>query len=543
MWGSVLYGIMLFFFNGLSILLSDDYSGSYYRNLLSGEQMLVSMLMAIVVPSVVALLVFRYVHSGSQAIFTYSLPVTRGAGFVSAMLGALTLMLVPVAVNGLLLLVISKSGYGWYMSVADCFAWMGYNAMGLFMMFSCAAFAVSITGNAFSGIVINILLHSFLAIGVMAGSTMAEAFLHGFSYDNTLAEAIADNNFTVVLVGFSNRYFRDNLTVWDFVLYLGASALLLAASYVLFVKRKAETASEVAGFRCLNGIFKYTLTFLTALLAFGIFSHFIFKNPFGFAVIIFILSLIAYVVSEMLIRKTLNVFGAWKGYVCFCAVFGLMVIFFSCTSFFGYETRLPQKNETESVKVYPDHMPPGNLVDSEECIADVLDIHAELIAERHSHIVNPVFDRYGFDYSRINVKYRLKNGSFFNRTYYVERSKLCEIMDRLYASEAFRKNSEYVLWDDKDIKSVSLGSSTDFEQEKELLGVLRADTLAMSYGELHPDYDMETLCTVFVEYTYKYYDENEDMMRSDIGQGYIYITENYVKTTAWLRENGYLPEV
>ena len=109
-WGSVLYFILLFLSTGIMIILNEDpqhayNTGIYGRaaKLLAGEYMIIPMLMSIVVPTIVGLMVFRFIHSKKTSIFVHSLPVKKKANYISSVLAALTLMAAPVILNTVIL--------------------------------------------------------------------------------------------------------------------------------------------------------------------------------------------------------------------------------------------------------------------------------------------------------------------------------------------------------------------------------------------------------------------------------------------------------
>ena len=171
-WGSVLYFAMLFICTSLSMFLNtprnfEHIPYDHYQNnplILRSSYFTSPILMSIVVPTVVALFVFRFIHSKNQSVFTHSLPVSRKANFISSILASFTLMFAPVIVNGIILMLMSAFGFGQYFTVYDCFLWIGYNMLGIFMMFSVAVLASCLTGNSFAMVGINILIHAFLFI-------------------------------------------------------------------------------------------------------------------------------------------------------------------------------------------------------------------------------------------------------------------------------------------------------------------------------------------------------------------------------------------
>lgn len=100
-WGSFIYFAMLFFSVPFVFMINEpDITSSAYMQsrfvLLESTYIMVPILMAYTVPTVVALLIFNYVHSPGQGIFTHSIPVTRAQNYISGILAAFTLMFLPL---------------------------------------------------------------------------------------------------------------------------------------------------------------------------------------------------------------------------------------------------------------------------------------------------------------------------------------------------------------------------------------------------------------------------------------------------------------
>ena len=85
-WGSFLYFIILFFSVPFVLMTespSEVYESFSLRNyqvgglILKNSFMVIPYLMAMIVPSIVALLIFLNVHSSKQGVFTHYIPVTR----------------------------------------------------------------------------------------------------------------------------------------------------------------------------------------------------------------------------------------------------------------------------------------------------------------------------------------------------------------------------------------------------------------------------------------------------------------------------------
>ncbi|MBQ3573980.1 MAG: hypothetical protein IJA16_05220, partial [Clostridia bacterium] len=132
LWGSVLYGILLFMMTSLTVLLAVDKSNLGYSMakrgvalILDGHYLILPVITALFVPTVVALLVYRFVHSKKTSIFVHSLPVSRTANYISTLMAAFTLMAAPIILNGIILMILSLSGYGPFFDINSCLVWTG----------------------------------------------------------------------------------------------------------------------------------------------------------------------------------------------------------------------------------------------------------------------------------------------------------------------------------------------------------------------------------------------------------------------------------
>ena len=134
-WGSFLYFVMLFLSVPFALLvedvsrLVDRYALSMDVSpiLLRGDYISFPALFAILVPTVVATLVFNNMHSAKQSVFVHSLPVDRKANFVSNLLAAFVLMTAPVLLNGIILLIMSFTAYGQIISSCSVAYWVFVN--------------------------------------------------------------------------------------------------------------------------------------------------------------------------------------------------------------------------------------------------------------------------------------------------------------------------------------------------------------------------------------------------------------------------------
>lgn len=511
-WGSVVYFLILFFSAPLLLLMDYDINHggntTYYADnpiILENTYMIIPLLTSIVAPTIVSVLVFRFLHSKNQAVFIHSLPVSRRANYISSLAAAFTLMGVPVILNGLILSVISLCGYGAYFTPYDCLIWTACNFLGIYMMFSCAVFSANLTGNSFASVAINAIIHLFLFITVSVFYMMAELFLYGFSQPDTLIEIIAENNYAYVTFGMADQYFRENIGVKDLIIYLGTPLLFYVASYFLYKKRKPETASDVAGFKCLNTVFKYGVCFLATMFAFALFASAISESPFITVISILLISIAVYFACEMLLKKSLKVFYAWKGYIAFAAVFMAMVLLFSHTTFFGYETRLPNREDISEVAVYNYYNTEKPFCSNEEVIRFALDTHTDFVQKDTIYKVESSYRSYGTAYTRIHIDYKLKNGKTLLRTYNIPSRQFENLMSELYNIEEYKKIYEPIFMNDSRFVRIRTEGGV-IENKAELIDALRKDYLTSSYSDIYhadhlaPTAENTTLYNIWVEY-------------------------------------------
>ncbi len=552
--GALLYFVLLFVSTGLALFLDVGYSlsedpAAYFRShplILEGTYFFFPIMLAMVVPSISALLVFRFLHTKKQAIFMGSLPITRGAAFFSSFLAGFTLMLMPVLLNGGLLMLFSLCGYSAYFTITDCLLWISYNALCIFLLYSCATFSATLCGNGFAAVGINILLHAFLSIAAETLGVLAGAFLYGYADAHSVLSGLSTKNFIYFALQLANSPGAETLSEAPLVLYLLAAILLYVVSYSLALRRRPETAGDVAAFRVLRPIFKYIITFLATLFGFAIFASYMEESVAAFAVILVLISLIVYAACEMVLRKTTRVLYAWKGYAGFAAIFLGLVLFLSQTTFFGYETRVPEKSEVAAVAVYnyyrTDEEP---FVSDAAALDQALTLHKTLISPEYGrpHLAG---SRFSPDETRLHLKYKLQNGKILHRIYSLPRAACTSIMNTFYEIPAFKMKNELVFTDKRTVLSATLNGDIPIQNHDALLLALQADVMALPYEKLYPYREKPTLSentyTIHIEFRVPLDNSDTLRYRSPILRTlYLEITSNYEHTLRFLKDSGYIP--
>ncbi len=567
-WGSLVYFLALFVSTSLAILLGIDADNNYSYWMMREDRLplifrtdfaIFPLLLATVVPTIVSLLVFRFVHSKRQSIFIHSLPVGRTENYISSLLASFTLMAVPVILNGIILAVMSLSGYGEFFTVGSCFLWIGISLAVLFILFAYSTFVSMITGNSFAMLALNVLIHVFLLVIAGGFGIMADAFIYGYANENKILNFLASNlpvtwiynTFTVSSI----TRFLKVFNAWKFAVQIGVAALFYLLSFVVYKLRRMETAEDVAGFKCLNPVFKYLATGLAALGAFSIFSSMISESWLLVAIIVFIVSAIAYFACEMILRKSLKVWRSYRGYAGFAAATLIVIYIFAFTSFFGYETNVPKTSDIDSVAVYNYYYQEGEpFVADTEVKELAIKTHNELSSQAHVFNDWMKVGQY-YDMTYVTFVYKLDNGDSIKRRYPVTYEKNREIMNALYDNENYKKASDSFFSDNiKDVYRMTVYGNglnvsdasigiTDKDDISELIECIRKDKMSLSYDETVVDYGGAWTKSINLEYTRKDGVEDNGIYYADSSDRVIHIgtsiNMNYKNTIDWLEKNGY----
>jgi len=545
-WGSVLYFVLLFISTVLSVISTNHYyptnDPDYFVRrplILSSSYLGFPLFLSLVVPSVTALMVYRFLHSKKQIVFTHSLPIGRKANYISSLAGGFTLMAVPIVLNALLLMITSVCGYEKYFTVANCGMWLLFNLAAVFMMYAPAVFSATITGNSFAMIVINILFHSILFVGAASTGLIAKVFVYGLPSANELSDLFARTNFVTIILNLPYDHRATGL--WYTLEMAIVPVIIYIISYFLYKKRKSESASDVAGFASLQAVFKYMITSLASLFTFALFEGSA-GDSIIFYVILVIVSAICYFGAEMLIKKTTKVIYAYKGYLGFALSFAIFISIFAFTSFFGYETKVPKAEDVDSVAVY------NYYNTEEEPFTKNVDVIETAIAT-HRELISDIPKTDSGAGAILHIKYKLKDNSELHRRYPVSMEQMIGVMNEIYREDTeYKLHCEFGSLLSSEITRMEVDNMTVTDGEDELWEALRKDVSELDYDKLNDYYDAyddkmtasypiysKEHHSVVIEYI-KDGDYTEDGYKVN-RSSYYSINDYYVHTLRWIEEN------
>ena len=497
-WGSILYGIALFFAVPFMLFITNyemllrrypiDGSGA---PILFSDYIIIPALLAIAIPTVAAVLIFNNVHSIRQSIFVHSLPPTRRENYVSDVLSGLVMMALPVIANGIILLIMSFSKYGELMTISSVIYWIFLNLSIIFVMFSVSTATAFLTGNAAVHIGLNAFVHVLPLLVALLVAVISEKFLYGFMVsDNFVANKIMENTPLVWLFAKAINYRAEALMFKSimFWVFIVMSTGIYLAGYALYRVRKMELAGDVCAFEVFKPIFKYTITAAVSIIVFSILVETGIADGFAYFETA-VAAAIAYFICEMLINKSFRVFHKYKGLLVFFAVAAAILLFVANTSVFGFETRVPEFSEVESAAVHESYRYDNILVSDDKLISDVIEIHGK-VTENIPRKVERVYE----DGRSFYVTYKLKNGKILRRNYIVDADTYYGALSKMYENTEYKmKITCFDELNTENVKRVELrldSASTIYnaicegDEARELIAALEKDIKALSYTEM-----------------------------------------------------------
>ena len=402
-----------------------------------------AMIIFVIFGAVAAMAVFSHLFSARSANLFGSLPIRREGLFLTHYLAGLAFLIVPNVVIFLLTLAVEAAGGA--VAWTGLLFWLAAACGEGFFFYTLAVFCAMFTGHilalpAFYGIV------NGLVLGITGLVTVVlQSFYYGFS---GVPDGVGETALWFTPVGKlyqAVRYERyalpvdtvSSVTQWELRMeglfevgiYAIAALVLAVCAFLLYRRRRLESAGDVVAVSWMRPVFKYGVA-LCAGLALGLGTMVIlYGGEVGLMIAIVVWGIIGYFAAEMLLQKSFKVFKKWKGAVAVTAVFIALfcVVGFDLT---GYETRIPDPDSVESVTVsgldvqylndYGDRWYNLEVTDP-EAIRMITLIHKAAVEQKDMDEI----DGPGISTS-LYVTYRLKNGGALTREYHWIRLRAIE---------------------------------------------------------------------------------------------------------------------
>lgn len=451
-WVSLLFFVGLFFTVPVKILFvfsnKERYVNSYVFNEMKNVFLInwpLQVMLYFVVPILLAVFLFRYLHVKAQVDMVHSFPVTRTQLYVQHMTSGLLLLWTPILVIALIiLLLIQPLDATSYISYTEVFEWFGTIVLFETFMFTFGVFMGMLTGiSAVQGILSYIFLFFPFGFSMLLIMNMKKWF-YGLPANYLIFDQLLYYSPLTRLP----LIIEKDLMGMEVFIYLFFIIGFSMFSAILYKRRPLEMASHAIAFSQLKPLFKYGVAFCFMLLG-GLYFTELEQTAqtswvyFGYVTF----SIIGYFIAEMVIQKSWRVFHMYKGYLAYAVV---MVILFSALQFdiTGYEKKLPELSEIESVYfspyVYRESVDHENMIKEHSYrdknnIETIYRLHEEMIANKDKRHV-------GSDYEEVNIIYTLKNGDKLTRQYILfNKEQYKPYFNELYQSDEYKQNRFDVL--------------------------------------------------------------------------------------------------
>ncbi|BCG57564.1 DUF6449 domain-containing protein [Paenibacillus sp. URB8-2] len=520
------------------------------------------MLFTLTLPVAAGLLLFRYLQHKGAADMAHSLPLRRKHLLTVQLFSGSILLLVPVWLTALAAGVMQNwDGNMFLYSGADVWTWGAIVSVLTLFLFTLTSFVGICLGlTVLQGIVVYILLILPAVLSQMVLYHLS-IYLYGFPYQNNLRGIDYWSPFLHMMEITAKPYTWGELGI-----YAALIVLFVLLSYVLYRKRRVETAGQAMAFTYFNPLFRGGVM-LSAMLISGTYFAQMRSGLSGWSFTGFALgAVIGYAGAEMVIRKSWQILNRklplqFAGYA---VVLGLL-LYLPVSPMTGFEARVPAADTISEIYAgsnyegYRDSQPAAvssvdyNTIGSPykgiapfssdpTYITNVRKLHEALVQVRPGDgegRYKIYSERTLFGYTLV---YKLKDGSKITRQYNVPQAGFEPELKAVMESPEFKRTKYLLPLLDKPIASIQVSSgvrSVTISEPADIAAfkmLLKKEILNMSFKDQTDD--AVPLATIRIA--------TEESMNHPYS-GYLFEGYNwnpsFHELGAWLEQKGYADKV
>ena len=504
----------------------------------------------------VAWLQFAWLYRTRSAYHYASLPIRRETQFVSRYLSGLLFHLVPAL--AVTLLTMAAGVVKGENVVVPALIFLACSTLMFLFYYGLAVFCAHLTGHVAAMPVLYLIANFFAPVLEYVLLLVADALIFGLSANqhlwplwlSPLYYCLNRNIFSVEwLYEGAGKTVGYVFTGWKPVLLFGAAGLVLAIlAFLLFRRRRMESAGDVIAVSWLKPVFRYGVTLCCGLTLGMIIATLILNSSqihFGTLLpCILFASVVGFLAAEMLLEKTIRVFQKKNFLRLGGALVAMTLVLLACRyDVFGFTRYVPEADGVVSVSL-DGRQPVANSTIIEKTIA----LHQEIV--NHRHELENASDSglhyrityYLRDGGRVERYYRLPVGdhsdpdpsSLGYRMEVLKNDPTVLLENYFFTSDQIRLDSisvEYVSGEFGTYDQINMTPA----QGENLLGAMRKDVSLGTLGKtgLLAEDGVAGNVSVYLQYTYQdgTWDRGETL----------YVTPEATHTLEALRELG-LPE-
>lgn len=372
--------------------------------------------------------VFSYLFSGKSTNFYAALPVRREGMFATHYLAGLTVHVLPM------LLIAAVTAVGSVIlgvpQLSACAQVFAANVLSFLFFYNFAVLCCMVVGNSILMPIIYIILNFAVPVVELMIRTILQAFVYGMPGTGGIALTafapawcLLGNGSITPLLNAAGDVTAYRLTGWGYLLILAAVGVVFGVlALALYKKREMERSGDVIAVRWLRPVFLYAFTFGCALVIGVVVVSLITDGQLESNFLPTLLSLLAgtfigYLVAQMLLQKTARVLKkSWAGLLVCCALVTLALgaVRLDLT---GYARRVPDADDVASISVgryFGDSEP----VTDPDAIAQAIALHQYFVDTRGANEqLTPADSDTAWWNASIYLSYTLKDGRTVSRCY------------------------------------------------------------------------------------------------------------------------------
>ena len=421
----------------------NNYDREHYIEILYNPIVLLTIF---VLPVLVSILLFKYTNEEKSSSFIHGLPISKRKLYITNILTGIVMYVIPFLLNVIIILLLNLGEMGKYLQFADIMKWFGVCMLYNTMFFAFATFIGTFCASKIShGILTYILMYAPIG-GLAIASIIMESALFGFKGLSSNLEEFRGWPFIKIIEDFREMgsYYLSQTIKFEtstIIIYIASIIVMLVLGYFIYQKRKLEITKEFIAFKGIRSFVKYVATFLVNLLSYMYFCDVFEENKIVTLLASFIITLIAYLIIEMILKKTYKVFKSIIGFIIYAVIVTIGFVILN-TGAFGYETRIPKAEDVQEV----DFSLSSDTINFREKqnIENVIDFQQKLINEKKK------------GYTEYTLEYKLKNGRKITRKYNINNSLYKEELNKILTSDEYYDGKIRQIQDAKKIKRITI---------------------------------------------------------------------------------------
>lgn len=421
----------------------NNYDREHYIEILYNPIVLLTIF---VLPVLVSILLFKYTNEEKSSSFIHGLPISKRKLYITNILTGIVMYVIPFLVNLIIILLLNLGEMGKYLQFADIMKWFGVCMLYNTIFFAFATFIGTFCASKIShGILTYILMYAPVGVLVLT-SAITENILYGFKGLSSNFEEFTKLPFIKIIEDFRemSSYYLSQTIEFEtstIIIYITSIIVMLVLGYFIYKKRKLEITKEFIAFKGIRSFVKYAATFLVNLLSYMYFYDVIGKHNIRTLLASFVITLIAYLIIEMILKKTYKVFKSIIGFIVYAVIITITFVILN-TGAFGYETRIPKAEDVQEVS-FEVRNETINFKEKQN-IENIIGFQRKLVDEKKK------------GYTEYTLEYKLKDGRKITRKYDINNSLYKEELNKILTSDEYYEKKIKQIEDVQKIKRITI---------------------------------------------------------------------------------------